>query len=225
MFKRLFFIAILVVAFIPMSGEALLCTPTVTESQPTEICNPLGTKDNGTVSNYSTFETFLVHVFQVFAGAAGIVTITYVAFSGFRFLISQGNAEEVEKAKRSLQWSISGLILIMLSYVIISALSAFLGAQPLGPDSYNNPQPQVNDPLNLGSFINLYYRMLTGFFGVMGLLAILMIIMNGFRYITARGNDEQAADAKNGLLYAIIGVVIVIMSYVIVQATANFFNR
>lgn len=56
---------------------------------------------------------------------------------------------------------------------------------------------------------------------IVGLLSVLFVIIGGFRYVTAHGNEEQAEGAKKTLTDAIIGVVIVILSFVIIRIIAN----
>ncbi len=53
--------------------------------------------------------------------------------------------------------------------------------------------------------------------GIVAAVAILFIIYGGFRYITANGNSQQMETAKNIIIKAIIGLVIVVVAYVIVQ--------
>lgn len=50
-----------------------------------------------------------------------------------------------------------------------------------------------------------------------GLVAVFMIIVGGFKYITSGGDSNGVAAAKNTILYAIIGLVIVALSQVIVR--------
>jgi cytochrome bd-type quinol oxidase subunit 2 len=52
---------------------------------------------------------------------------------------------------------------------------------------------------------------------IVGLVAVIMIIIGGFRYITSAGNPEQAKTARNTILYAIIGLVIVALAQIIVR--------
>jgi len=56
---------------------------------------------------------------------------------------------------------------------------------------------------------------------VVGMLAVLFLIVGGYRYITASGNEEQVEGAKQTIFHAIIGLAIVIMSFVIVRIIAN----
>ncbi len=50
-----------------------------------------------------------------------------------------------------------------------------------------------------------------------GLAALIIIIYSGFRYITSRGNQEQIDSAKKSMTYAIIGIVVIFLSFFIVS--------
>jgi len=50
-----------------------------------------------------------------------------------------------------------------------------------------------------------------------GVVAVFMIIVGGFKYITSGGDSAGVTAAKNTILYAIIGLVIVALSQLIVR--------
>lgn len=52
---------------------------------------------------------------------------------------------------------------------------------------------------------------------VVGIAAIIMIIVSGLRYITSAGDAEKVKGAKRGLLYALVGLVIVALAQTIVH--------
>lgn len=52
---------------------------------------------------------------------------------------------------------------------------------------------------------------------IVGIIAVVMIIVGGFRYITSGGASEKVTSAKNTLLYAIIGLIIVALAQIIVK--------
>jgi len=56
---------------------------------------------------------------------------------------------------------------------------------------------------------------------IAGVIAVLFILIGGYWYITSAGNEEQAEKGKKALVNAIIGLVVVILSYVIVNVLAN----
>lgn len=52
---------------------------------------------------------------------------------------------------------------------------------------------------------------------VVGVVAVIMIIIGGFRYITSGGDSGNVSAAKNTILYAIIGLVVVALAQFIVR--------
>ncbi|HET9850405.1 MAG TPA: pilin [Candidatus Saccharimonadales bacterium] len=56
---------------------------------------------------------------------------------------------------------------------------------------------------------------------IVGVVAVIMIIFGGFRYITSGGNDTSITSAKNTILYAIIGLIIVALAQILVHFVLN----
>ena len=56
---------------------------------------------------------------------------------------------------------------------------------------------------------------------IVGVAAVIMIIYGGFRYITSGGDSGRVGSAKNSLIYAIVGLVIVALAQLIVHFVLN----
>ena len=56
---------------------------------------------------------------------------------------------------------------------------------------------------------------------IVGIVAVLMIIYGGFKYITSGGDSGNVSGAKNTLIYAIIGLIIVALAQIIVHFVIN----
>jgi hypothetical protein len=56
---------------------------------------------------------------------------------------------------------------------------------------------------------------------VVAAVAVIMLMIGGFRYVTSGGKQESVAGAKNTIMYAIIGLVIVALAQVIVKFVLN----
>ncbi len=52
---------------------------------------------------------------------------------------------------------------------------------------------------------------------VVGAVSVIMIIVGGFRYVISNGDSNGLTGAKNTILYAIVGLVVVIFAQVIVR--------
>lgn len=72
----------------------------------------------------------------------------------------------------------------------------------------------TNSPKTINDTISTVVNLLTA---AVGVAAVIMIIVGGFRYVTSSGNAESAKSAKNTILYALIGLVVVGLSQVIVH--------
>ena len=59
---------------------------------------------------------------------------------------------------------------------------------------------------------------------VVGAIAVIMIIYGGFRYITSGGDSGSVGNAKNTLIYAIVGLVIVALAQIIVRVVLSTTN-
>lgn len=52
---------------------------------------------------------------------------------------------------------------------------------------------------------------------IVGIIAVIMIIVSGIRYTASAGNSSGVAGAKNTLIYSIVGLVIAIFAYAVVN--------
>jgi len=59
--------------------------------------------------------------------------------------------------------------------------------------------------------------LVNGAFMIAGVVAVLFIIIGGFRYVTSQGNSDAVRTAREMIIYSLVGLVIVIMAFAIVQ--------
>ena len=81
-----------------------------------------------------------------------------------------------------------------------------------------NPPYGASGPQNIGDLIK---NITNWVLGLAGAVAVLFIIIAGFRYIIAHGDSKQTEAAKSALRNAIIGLVFVILSFFIVRFIVN----
>ena len=74
---------------------------------------------------------------------------------------------------------------------------------------------------NIASLLNLFIPIL-----IIGaaLLLLIMLLYGGFTWITAGGTPENLAKAQKIMTFAIIGLVIVILSFLFVKLISIIFN-
>lgn len=134
----------------------------------------------------------------------------------------------IQKIKKFLVAGIAGLTLLApgLALPVVSGIaSADLQSQlcsgvdaatnATGADSCNNPTKGNGDATSglkslAGKITNLFSI-------IVGATSVIMIIYGGFRYITSGGDSGKVGSAKNTLIYAIVGLVIVALAQLIVR--------
>lgn len=56
---------------------------------------------------------------------------------------------------------------------------------------------------------------------VIGVVAVIMVMISGFKYITSGGDSNGVSSAKNTLIYAIVGLIIVVLAQFLVHFVLN----
>lgn len=64
-----------------------------------------------------------------------------------------------------------------------------------------------------GSPINAVLKIV---FGLMGTIALLIIVMGGFKYITSGGEPDKINKAKDTIIYAAVGLAVSLAAFAIV---------
>lgn len=75
------------------------------------------------------------------------------------------------------------------------------------------------------TFLTVISRLIVIALSLASLVAMAFLIYGGFQYITSRGNEEQTESSKRTLFNAIIGLIVIILSYVIVVVISNTLNK
>lgn len=82
-----------------------------------------------------------------------------------------------------------------------------------GIDATGASCANTNSNNNLDSIVATVINLLSW---VVGVVSVIMVIFGGFKYITSAGDSSKVSSAKNTIIYALIGLVIVALAQVIV---------
>ncbi|MGE5298142.1 MAG: hypothetical protein ACM3KM_03190, partial [Acidobacteriaceae bacterium] len=100
--------------------------------------------------------------------------------------------------------------------VVGTAMRSIIGPAPVLPEAVQ--QPVQNIVINLTSIGQTISQLYIWALGASGLLALLMMIVGGYLVMTSRGNAAQASKGKEYLYSAIIGLIILLGSYIILSS-------
>ena len=73
------------------------------------------------------------------------------------------------------------------------------------------------NPLRAQSIPELSGQMIKGLLGISGAIALFMMVWGGITWMTSNGSAERLKKGKDTILWAILGIVIIFLSYVIIN--------
>lgn len=85
----------------------------------------------------------------------------------------------------------------------------------------DNPLTAGEKSLNPSVLIGLIIKSVLGSIGG---LALLMMVWGGFQWLTSAGNPEKVKKGSHTMIWAIIGLILVLGSYVLVGAVLQFLS-
>lgn len=74
-----------------------------------------------------------------------------------------------------------------------------------------------NDQLAESKVNKLVKNIINVFSIVVGIVAVIMILIGGFRFLTSGGDSGKVTSARNTILYAIVGLIVVAFAQLIVK--------
>ena len=87
----------------------------------------------GQACGITDIKILIRNIINIILGVAGLVSVLFVIIGGFRYITSAGNEEQAEAGKKTLQNAIIGIIIVVLSFVIVSVISSALTTLPSTP--------------------------------------------------------------------------------------------
>ena len=72
-------------------------------------------------------------------------------------------------------------------------------------------------PENLFGNTGVFKQVTNTILYIVGIIAVIMLIIGGIKYVVSGGDSKKVTDAKNTVLYAIIGLVIAFLAFAIVN--------
>lgn len=75
----------------------------------------------------------------------------------------------------------------------------------------------IGDPAKISDLETLFGNAATAILGLAGIVLFIMLVVGGFKYLTSGGDPKGTGEAKSTLTYAIGGIVLIALSFLILQ--------
>ncbi len=85
-------------------------------------------------TDVTKIQTFIQSIIQILVTLAGITATGFLVWGGIGYITSSGNPESLDKSKRTIRYSVVGLVIVLAAFVLSNivtqlATSAFGGMQ------------------------------------------------------------------------------------------------
>lgn len=110
------------------------------------------------------------------------------------------------------------LLVVGLSFIAPASLaSAACDTSNLDAQSGANCAQGNNTPTTLFGQESIFTTVVNILLFLVGAIAVIMLIYGGIKYVTSGGAQDQVTSAKNTIMYAIVGIVVALLAFAVVN--------
>ncbi|MAE68230.1 MAG: hypothetical protein QF793_03460 [Candidatus Peribacteraceae bacterium] len=140
----------------------------------------------------------------------GLAAVVVIVIAGIWLVVSVGDEQAKEKAKKIILYALVGLIIIALAAGIVTLI-----INATGGGGIFGPVPTLGnaDGTDIRATVRRILRTVLGF---MALIAVIVIVIAGISMVISLGNEQAKDRAKRIILYTIIGLFIILLARALV---------
>lgn len=139
---------------------------------------------------------------------AAALAVIYTIIGAVKLTISSGKPEDIATGRRTIIYSIVGLVISVSAFGIISFVQA----------DASRIEGETNPFFGGDGIVTIVVERL-GL--IVGVASVIMIIVGALRYITSQGQPQSAAAARSTVIYAAIGIVVALLAQALVGFVLN----
>ncbi len=147
-------------------------------------------------------------IFESLLFVGGIMSVIFIIWGGVKYITSQGSPDGTANARKTIINALAGLVITISASVVIAFLINMLSGGNLNQtNELNVPNVAAND-----SFIE---RLLDFVYATVAVVSLIFILIGSIKFATSTGEPQKASSARNTMIYAIVGLVIVLAASII----------
>ena len=100
-------------------------------------------------------------------------------------------------------------------------LSSTLNIAEAATCNFDATSKKLCNPLPVNNLNSAIVKGLQFLIGIIGTIAVVVIVFAGFRMVMSQGNSEAVGDAKKSITWAVAGLAVSMLAYTIVAIVSN----
>lgn len=162
---------------------------------------------------YNTVQQVVTALLYALQGLIVALSLVFIVIGAVLYITSAGNQGRVTMAKTAITAALIGLSIGILAPTFLKEIATVLGWNSSLPASVSGARGAGDILLSVLNFL----------LGLVGVLAIIMMVVGGAMFLGAAGDMNRIGTAKKIITYAIIGLIVALASLVVVRQLAEFF--
>ncbi|MBQ3474252.1 hypothetical protein IJH24_02390 [Candidatus Saccharibacteria bacterium] len=150
---------------------------------------------------------------------AAYLVLGYVIYGGYLYTFSAGDPGKVANGKKTLAQAFIGLAIVMSAYIIMSTIRIAL----IGDKMFNCAPLTGNNCIEDAD--SVVVGAINWFIAVAGIASAIFLVYGGIQYTTSAGDSAKLQKAKQMIIYSLIGLAIVALSFTITAFVANMIRN
>jgi multisubunit Na+/H+ antiporter MnhB subunit len=175
--------------------------------------------EGGEVVDHWFFSVVLPEWIQYILSFSAAAAVLMIVAGGVMIMMAGEDEEYKTRGIKTLTWSIAGLIILVLSYTIIEVINK-LPITGTTPDTDLEIQT-TNGVENLATGDLRSYiipQIIKIILQLMGTAALILLLYAGGLMVLRDEDEERVTKARSLIIYAIIGIIVSVLAYAIVEA-------
>ncbi len=121
----------------------------------------------------------------------------------------------MNKAKKINFHTLSASAVAFFMTIFYPTVSFALGSNPIQDGA--NSAKGISQPTNLFGSAGVFSTITNTMLYIIGALGVIMLVYGGIRYTISGGDAAKIVGAKNTVLYSIVGLVVALLAYAIIN--------
>lgn len=154
--------------------------------------------DDNALSKYVS--RIVLNAIAIGTQLAMYLAFLFILYGGFQFLTSGGSPDAAARARKTVLNAMVGVVIALGASAIIGKIS------------------EITAPSATASAGSLVSAILTIFYSLSATVAVVAIVVSGYKFVTGGSDPKSIQTARNTILYAVIGLVVIALA----AAITNF---
>lgn len=191
-----------------------------------EVDGSINLSEEAKFDDSSKTKIIFFNILAIILTLAGYIAVAFVIVGGFKFVLSSGNSEQAASARRAVINALIGLVIVIMARVVVEILFNNV----TGANSPTLSPPDIAASLNpvfanteiqhipkVSADANALNRILNLVFMILGSISLIVLAIQGAKYSLSSGDPQKTTEARNGIIYALVGLVVATSAWNIVN--------